>query len=132
MYEWTIRFLRDLETNIFDFQRIEFNFFPYSWYKIMYIKDKIKKIFIHEIWHYISFYIDKNSDQFYSICFEWKKYENNICSKNDFISTYSKTNHFEDYAETFLYWYFYKKQESKNYSNKLNQKIKYFNELFKI
>lgn len=123
MYEWFIRFDKN-----FNFKNIEINFFPYQWNKILYIKDKIKKLLIHEIWHYISFYIDENSDNFYSICFQWNK---NNCDKNGFVSDYSKTNYYEDYAETFLYWYYFKNQNWKKSSDKLNQKIKHFDNLIK-
>lgn len=61
-----------------------------------------KKLFLHELGHYMYYFTDKNVDDFETICrTPNEKTRKNICKSNEFVSKYAQTNKEEDYAETF-------------------------------
>ncbi len=63
---------------------------------------QVKKLLIHEIWHYMYYFKDKSANKFETIC--WNKkwdMEKNKCETEEFVSKYSQTSAEEDYAETF-------------------------------
>ncbi len=66
------------------------------------LDQQVKKLLIHEIWHYMYYFKDKSSDKFETICRNkrWSVVKNK-CGRNEFVSNYSQTNAEEDYAETF-------------------------------
>jgi hypothetical protein len=71
------------------------------------------KVFVHELWHIVDIYYLKNkwwvdlSDKFYNI--SWIDY--NIKKKDagidDFVSWYSLSNKYEDFAESFVFYVFH-------------------------
>lgn len=83
----------------------------------------LDKIIYHELGHYFDYFHDMDTDgAFRNICWSGKQ---NICSTNDFVSTYALTSADEDYAETFSYF----EQMSNSpppTSTKLQQKLDYF------
>lgn len=92
-------------------------------------KQDIKQILMHEIWHYIYFFKDKNILEFSNIC-RW--YESN-CGKFDYVNDYAATSVEEDYAESFVYWYSNKKNKYTCYyqkDNPINIREKHFDRLF--
>ncbi len=92
------------------------------------------KVFIHELWHLIDIYYLKNkwwidiSDNFYNI--SWIDY--NIKRKDanidDFVSWYSLSNKYEDFAESFVFYIFHNEtffNRTKN-NKTLKQKYNFF------
>jgi len=66
-------------------------------------------VFIHEFAHYLDLYYLKNWDQdisndFYSISWNNTKERKIWQESKDFVSWYSMTNKYEDFAETFTYY----------------------------
>lgn len=65
-------------------------------------KEYIDQLLIHELGHYIYYFTDQDTKAFTHVC--WGN-STTSCTKEDFISEYSRTNQEEDYAEHFMYWY---------------------------
>lgn len=71
---------------------------------------EFSSVFIHEFWHFIDLYFLKNflnsdiSQKFYEISWDWAKIIKWGQSTGDFVSGYSMTNKYEDFAETFTYY----------------------------
>ncbi len=92
----------------------------------------IKQILTHELWHYVYFFKDKQTEKFDKICRNGKE---KLCQNNGFFSTYAQNNKEEDYAESFAYWYLdtFNGKEKKFWSAPAseiqNQKERYFDEL---
>ena len=80
-----------------------------NWIFFLRWDDQIRQIVIHEIGHYIYYFVDKNISVY-----------NNICLK-DWIKYWNKE---EDYAYAFTYWYVYRKI--------IDMRILYFNLLFNV
>lgn len=80
----------------------------------------LDRIIYHELGHYYNYFYDTNDKDFKNIC---RSGSENICSANDFISSYARTSADEDYAEVFSY---YVQSRIQATSTKLQQKIDYF------
>lgn len=66
------------------------------------ISEQVKKLVIHEIWHYVYYLKDNSTNAFDTICRSIRgKTKRNICNRDEFVSNYSQTSPEEDYAETF-------------------------------
>lgn len=89
---------------------------------------------IHEFWHFYDLYILEKkvsldiSDYFYYISWEWVSTIKAGQEQKDFVSWYSMTNKYEDFAESFTYYIlhnsdFYKKSED---SPVLREKYDFF------
>ena len=109
-----------------------------SWQLNLYINKKLrvlpytnewKSVFIHEMWHFIDLVLIKDvelrkkleKESFYSLCRE-KKVDKitmkNECDKLSMFSWYSKTDMYEDFAESFLtYILFYDKLSTTDLNN---------------
>lgn len=67
-------------------------------------------VFIHEFAHFLDLYYFKKSfnddisDIFYNISWDWTKVLKRWQKISDFVSGYSMTNKYEDFAETFTYF----------------------------
>jgi len=67
-------------------------------------------VFIHEFWHYIDLYYFKDnwwydiSNKFYNISWKSTKIIKKWQSQADFVSWYSMTNKYEDFAESLTYY----------------------------
>lgn len=122
--EWWFSAHKNLYWDWYTFDNI-FIIVSYCEANIISWKDKqdIKQILMHEIWHYIYFFKDKNILDFSNIC-RW--YESN-CTKSDYINDYAATSVEEDYAESFVYRYLNYKYETEA----IKMKNEHFNKLFK-
>lgn len=80
-------------------------------------KKEIFWVFIHEFAHFIDlYYFPKNilndiSDDFYKISWDWKKLKS-WQELKDFVSWYSMTNKYEDFAECFVFYVLFNKEFS--------------------
>lgn len=78
-------------------------------------KKEIFSVFIHEFAHFIDlYYFPKNilsdiSDEFYKISWDDKKLKS-WQNLSDFVSWYSMTNKYEDFAESFVFYVLYNKE----------------------
>lgn len=94
-------------------------------------------VWIHEFWHFIDLYYLKKwlyidlSDYFYNISWESTKVMKPWQKQSDFVSWYSMTNKYEDFAESFTYFILHnedflsKSSKSKVLRKKYNYFIKY-------
>lgn len=91
-------------------------------------------VYIHELWHYIDLYVLQkdviwdDSDYFYDISWTSVKTIKKWSSAWDFVSWYSMTNKYEDFAETFTYYVLHNKSflERAWKSDTLAAKYKFF------
>ncbi len=98
-------------------------------------KDEIIAIFIHEFAHYIDIYSLKRwketdvSNGFYNISWNSTKEIKAGLSQKDFVSGYSMTNKYEDFAESLTYYILHNKDflEKSINSDILRKKYIYFN-----
>jgi len=89
---------------------------------------------IHEFWHFLDLYILEKkvsfdiSDYFYSISWENTTNIKAWLKQNDFVSGYSMTNKYEDFAESFTYYILHNSDflEKTNSSFILKQKYDFF------
>lgn len=104
-------------------------FWPYE----MWEKESLA-IFIHEFAHFLDlYYLERNiyndlSDKFYEISWDSTKQRKLWQSNSDFVSGYSMTNKYEDFAESFTYYILYNDDflyKAKK-SNKLMEKYNFF------
>lgn len=86
-------------------------------------QSELRRVFIHELWHIFDLwylkskekkiktkykdwsnqiYADDPSIKFYSLCWKTENKQNWECSNEDFVSKYSQSDMFEDFAESFL------------------------------
>lgn len=91
-------------------------------------------VFIHELWHYLDLYfLEKKvfldlSNKFYEISWVQTKIKKENMQNKDFVSWYSMTNKYEDFAESFTYYILHNKdflQKTKN-SSILEKKYNFF------
>lgn len=79
------------------------------WVNILW-RNEFTSVFIHEFGHFIDLYYFNNflntdiSNKFYNISWDWTKVIKPGLSVNDFVSWYSMTNKYEDFAESFTYY----------------------------
>lgn len=93
-------------------------------------------VFIHEFAHYIDIYfLEKKvfldiSDKFYKISWESTKVKKLNQTQSDFVSWYSMTNKYEDFAETFTYYVLHNKEflDKTKKSSILKEKYNFFSE----
>lgn len=89
---------------------------------------------IHEFWHFLDLYILEKkvsfdiSDYFYSISWENTTTIKAWLEQKDFVSGYSMTNKYEDFAESFTYYIIHNSDflEKTNWSEILKQKYDFF------
>ncbi len=89
---------------------------------------------IHEFWHFLDLYILEKkvsfdiSDYFYSISWENTTTIKAWLEQKDFVSGYSMTNKYEDFAESFTYYIIHNSDflEKTNWSEVLKQKYDFF------
>lgn len=89
---------------------------------------------IHEFWHFLDLYILEKkvtydlSDYFYNISWENTTNIKAWLEQKDFVSGYSMTNKYEDFAETFSYYILHNSDflERTEYSNILKEKYNFF------
>ncbi len=73
-------------------------------------QEEFLSVFIHEFWHYIDlYYLEKQvindlSNYFYNISWNSTKIIKAGQKQEDFVSGYSMTNKYEDFAESFTYY----------------------------
>ena len=101
---------------------------------------EVLSVWVHEFSHYLDLYILDNSwwsdisNDFYNISWESTKVLKAWLNQNDFVSWYSMTNKYEDFAESFTYYVlhnndFYSKAKN---SDILMNKYNFFkNNIFK-
>lgn len=88
-------------------------------------------VFIHELGHFIDLYYLKNflkvdiSDKFYNISWDSTKVIKAWQWISDFVSGYSMTNKYEDFAETFTYYVFHNMDFAEKTKNSKILKSKY-------
>ncbi|MDD5212906.1 MAG: putative zinc-binding metallopeptidase [Candidatus Gracilibacteria bacterium] len=97
-------------------------------------KSEFLSVYIHELGHYIDIYIlekdiiGDDSDNFYNISWKSVKTLKAGAKGEDFVSGYSMTNKYEDFAESFAYYVLHNKsfliKAEKN--DKLEQKYRFF------
>jgi len=98
------------------------------------LESEYLSVFIHEFWHYIDLYfLEKKvfldiSSKFYEISWIETKIKKNNLSNKDFVSWYSMTNKYEDFAESFTYYILHNKEflEKTKTSFILKQKYDFF------
>lgn len=98
------------------------------------LESEYLSVFIHEFWHYIDLYfLEKKvfldiSSKFYEISWIETKIKKNNLSNKDFVSWYSMTNKYEDFAESFTYYILHNKEflEKTKTSFILKQKYEFF------
>jgi len=82
-------------------------------YWVLLMEDsELVSVFIHELWHYIDIYTLNNinltikdpSYYFYDIAWDTTKTIKSSMTQQDFVSWYSMTNKYEDFAESFAYY----------------------------
>lgn len=105
------------------------------WVKKLENKELVS-VFIHEFAHYLDiYYLDKNSFwnidpsyYFYDIAWDSTKIAKKWLTGNDFVSGYSMTNKYEDFAETFTYYVLHNSdfKEKTKQSAILSKKYKFF------
>lgn len=94
-------------------------------------KDELLAIFIHEFAHYIDIYsLDKtswkdSSNEFYNISWEWSSVIKSWLTWKDFVSGYSMTNKYEDFAESLTYYLLHNKDFLKKSKKSIVLKKKY-------
>lgn len=88
-----------------------------SW-NIKDIKESIK-VFVHELWHIVDLYFLSNiwdydpSENFYNISRVSYNTKKTWSRLNDFVSWYSLTNKYEDFAESFSFYIFHNEEFKK-------------------
>ena len=88
-------------------------------------------VFIHEFAHYLDIYfLEKKvffdiSNKFYEISWENTKIKKINQNTNDFVSWYSMTNKYEDFAETFTYYVLHNKDFLQKTKKSKILKLKY-------
>lgn len=105
------------------------------WYSTLF-DSSYKHVLIHELGHYIYFLKDETRETFENICWTSNTDKRPECTSYDgFYSKYAMTDSQEDYAETFAYWYQWKKPEFALSANTnitlLQSKTNHFSTLFK-
>lgn len=95
--EWEVRWkMKNKSLHLFSLYRLD--------------PKEVLSVWIHEFWHFLDLYIlQKNifgdlSDDFYNISWKSTKILKTSQSQKDFVSGYSMTNKYEDFAETFTYF----------------------------
>lgn len=96
-------------------------------------KSEVFSVFIHEFWHFIDlYYFPKNiirdiSDDFYKISWDDKKLLS-WQKTNDFVTGYSMSNKYEDFAESFLFYILFNNEflEKSKDSDILKKKYDFF------
>ena len=99
-------------------------------------KTEYISIFIHEFWHYIDLYfLEKKvyldiSTKFYNISWASTKIKKINQVSSDFVSWYSMTNKYEDFAESFTYYILHNRDflERTKQSIILKEKYDFFSE----
>ncbi len=98
-------------------------------------RDEFIAVFIHELWHYFDLYflledsfMNDTSNKFYEISWNSTKVMKQSAKPNDFVSWYSMTNKYEDFAESFTYYVLHNKDfaEKAKKSNILMKKYVFF------
>lgn len=97
---------------------------------------ELVSVFIHELWHYIDIYSLNNinlsikdpSYYFYDITWDGAKTIKSSMTMQDFVSWYSMTNKYEDFAESFVYYILHNNDflEKTKKSNILLEKYNFF------
>ena len=106
-------------------------------YWILLMEDpELVSVFIHELWHYIDIYSLNNinlsikdpSYYFYDIAWDSTKTIKSSMTMQDFVSWYSMTNKYEDFAESFAYYILHNNDflEKTKKSNILLEKYDFF------
>ena len=98
-------------------------------------KDELIWIFIHEFAHYIDIYSLNRDDwkdvsnEFYNISWNSTKTIKGWLKQKDFVSGYSMTNKYEDFAESLTYYVLHNRDflEKSINSNTLRKKYNFFN-----
>lgn len=113
-----------------NFHKNNINMFKYS------LKEKeFLRVFIHELWHYVDIeFLNKNllwndlSNDFYNISWDNTKTIKKWQSISSFVSWYSMTNKYEDFAESFTYYILHNRdfKNKSKYNSKLKLKYDYF------
>lgn len=103
------------------------------WLHSLWFKEALS-VAIHEFWHFYDLYILKKnvfkdiSYDFYNISWEKADVLKSGSNKNDFVSWYSMTNRYEDFAESFNFYILHNKEFEKRAkkSDKLQKKYDFF------
>lgn len=141
-----------LNTNFINnkINNIDFLFYKYPWEVRWNIRNKRIRLYwierlptwetlsvwIHEFWHYIDLYFFENknwndvSNLFYDISWDSTTVIKPWHSQKDFVSGYSMTNKYEDFAESFTYYVLHNNDflEKSKYSKILKQKYDFFSD----
>lgn len=141
-----------LNTNFINnkINNLDFLFYKYPWEVRWNIRNKRIRLYwierlptwetlsvwIHEFWHYIDLYYFENknwndiSNLFYDISWNSTTVIKPGHSQKDFVSGYSMTNKYEDFAESFTYYVLHNNDflEKSLYSNILKQKYDFFSD----
>lgn len=104
------------------------------WIKQMNITESTA-VWIHEFWHFLDLYYFKKhvindiSDYFYNISWDSAKVIKSWQKIDDFVSWYSMTNKYEDFAESFIYFVLHNSdfKEKSTKSQFLKMKYDFFN-----
>lgn len=96
--------------------------------------DECNAVWIHEFWHFVDLYFLKKwiytdlSDYFYNISWESTKVMKPWQEQSDFVSWYSMTNKYEDFAESFAYFVLHNEDflSKSSKSEVLRKKYDYF------
>lgn len=97
-------------------------------------KKEALAVSIHEFWHFVDLYILKKwvfkdlSYDFYDISWEDRNILKKNSKKEDFVSGYSMTNMYEDFAESFTFYVLHNKEFEirAKFSEKLQKKYDFF------
>ena len=80
------------------------------------LNTQVKKLLLHELGHYIYYFKDTSTNVFESLCRRSDgKTTKNVCTSDEFVSSYAQTTTEEDYAETFSRWALTKIDKNKQY-----------------
>ncbi len=97
-------------------------------------ENELLSVFIHEFWHYIDIrFLSKiifldTSNKFYDVSWNNTSILKKWMKINDFVSWYSTTNKYEDFAESFTYYILFNSdfENKSKLNNKLKQKYEFF------
>lgn len=65
-----------------------------------------EKIVVHELGHHVYYYHDHDThSNFEDICWDGIDTPNGVCTQNDYVSDYARTQAVEDYADHFMFWF---------------------------
>lgn len=83
------------------------------------IDEQVQKLLTHEIGHYLYYFKDESRADFENICRVTENgIQENICERDNFVTSYSQTNAEEDYAETFSRWVVWHQEDNTYNINK--------------